>query len=397
MRRTLLGALASVTVLAAGYGVYVRAVGPSVTTVAVARRGLVQKVVVSGRVMPLATVNLGALTAGVVASVEVVEGQTVTAGETLLRLDPAEPRASLAAARAQLAAASARLEQQQQIVGPVALEADRQADANLLAARIAYARALKLLASGSSTEAEVDEAKRAYDVASSTATATRAQAVGAAGPDRRLALANWSHAKASVASAEVRLEQTKLSAPADSTVLKRAVEPGDVVQPGRVLLLLARKGETWLSIGPDEKSLAGLRLGLAATAAADAFPDSPFRAEVAFIAPAVDPARGTIEVRLRVPSPPAFLRPEMTVSVDIEIGRRAAALVVPNAVLHDVGTSPWVTVVVDHRTARRDVTLGLRGLGVTEIAAGLAEGELVVAGTSPVAWGRRVRTGSATP
>lgn len=390
MRHAIVWVLVVSIAPALGYAGYVRAIGPKVPTTTPARREIVQKVVVSGRVMPLAKISLGTLGAGVVSVVDVTEGQSVKAGDALLRLDAAEPRASLAAAKAQLAAASARLEQQQKIAGPVALETHRQADANLLAAQIAYERKLALLQTGAVTQSEVDEAKRAYDVAKSTADATHMQAAGAAGVDQRLALANWSSALAAVATAEVRLEQTKVFAPADAIVLARNAEPGDVVQPGRVLLLLARKGETLLSVSPDEKTLGALRLGQRAQASADAFPDAPFAAEIAFIAPAVDPARGTIEVRLRVPAPPAFLRPEMTISVDIEIGRRANALVVPNAVLHDVGTNPWVTVVSDHRTVRRDVKLGLRGLAVTELLSGLDDGEVLVLPSS-VALGRRVR------
>lgn len=395
MRRALLWILAASLAVAVGYVVFVRSIGPRVTTTAVARREIVQKVVVSGRVLPLAKINLGTLTPGVVAAVDVVEGQSVKGGDTLLRLDDAETRAALASAKAQLAAASARLEQQQKIAGPVAIEAHRQADANLLAAQVAYERKRALLQTGAATQAEVDEAKRAFDVAKSASDATHVQAAGATGADHRLALATWSQAMAAVASAQVRLEQTKLVAPADAVLLARNVEPGDVVQPGRVLLLLARKGETLLSVSPDEKTLGALRLGLPAKASADAFADKPFDAVITFLAPAVDPARGTIEVRLRVDSPPAFLRPEMTVSVDIETGRRGDALIVPNEALHDVGTTPWVIALVDQRTVRRDVKLGLRGLGVTEITDGLAEGQsIVLPGSAEVPLGRRVRAAS---
>lgn len=391
MRRALLLALTAILAVI-GWLVYVKAIGPRVATATAARREIVQRVVVSGRVMPLSKINLAVLSPGTVASVHVIEGQSVKAGEPLLRLDDAEARASLAAAKAQLDAASARLESQQKIAGPVALEVHRQADANLLAAQVAYERKLALLKTGAATQQEVDDAKRAFDVAKSSADATHLQVKGALGAEQRLAFASFSQATAAVATAQVRFEQTKLAAPADALVLARNVEPGDVVQPGRVLLLLAKKGETLLSISPDEKTLGSLRLGLVADVAADAFPDKPFKAEIVFIAPAIDPARGTVEVRLRVPTPPEFLRAEMTVSVDIETGRRPAALVVPNEALHDVATSPWVVALSAEHTVRRDVKLGLRGVGMTEILQGVGEGDLLVLpGTAPVALGRKVR------
>ncbi len=97
-----------------------------------------------------------------------------------------------------------------------------------------------------------------------------------------------------------------------------------MVQPGRTLLVVARDGPTQLSVLPDEKNLAFLRLGQPATASVDAFPDRVFPARVAYIAPAVDLSRGTVEVKLDVPDPPPFLRPDMTVSVNVEVGRDRA-------------------------------------------------------------------------
>ena len=65
-------------------------------------------------------------------------------------------------------------------------------------------------------------------------------------------------------------------------------------------------------------------------ASADAFPDSTFAAHVSRVAPVVDPAQGTVEVRFAVPQPPTYLRVDMTISVNVETERRTAALVVPS-------------------------------------------------------------------
>jgi HlyD family secretion protein len=106
---------------------------------------------------------------------------------------------------------------------------------------------------------------------------------------------------------------------------------------------------------PDERNLADLRLGQRAVASAEAFPDRPFPAEVSYIAPTIDALRGTVEVKLRVPTPPPYLRPSMTVSVEVEVARRANVLTLPPDAVRDAATpAPWVMVVGnDDRTARR--------------------------------------------
>ena len=92
---------------------------------------------------------------------------------------------------------------------------------------------------------------------------------------------------------------------------------------------------------------------------------------------------------------PDYLRQDMTVSVNIQTGQRDAALIVPNdALLSIAGTAAAVRVVRDGHVARQAVTLGLRGLAVSEVTAGLAAGDWVLAtdaATSLVADGARVR------
>jgi HlyD family secretion protein len=124
----------------------------------------------------------------------------------------------------------------------------------------------------------------------------------------------------------------------------------------------------------------------------------PFKAKVGFIAPGVDPQRGTVDVRLTVNPVPDFLREGMTVSVNVETGRRDTALVVSNDALAAVdGQRAEVWVVVDGRAVRRQVRLGLRGLTQTEITAGLQTGDWVLADSQlPIAEGDRVRVNTST-
>ena len=210
------------------------------------------------------------------------------------------------------------------------------------------------------------------------------RAIAAGGADERAA-------RAAVASAAARLEQRRVVAPGPGVVLLRSVEPGDVVAAGKVLLTLALEHETWLLAQPDEKNLPSLRVGQAARATADAFPERPFDAEVISIAPGIDLARGTVDVKLRVPDPPDFLRSDLTLSIELEVGARPRALVVPLASVRDAATEPWVLVVRRGRAVRVPVVLGSRGGAVAEVLRGLEEGELVVREPDRVAAGGRVR------
>ncbi|MEQ1758911.1 MAG: efflux RND transporter periplasmic adaptor subunit, partial [Vicinamibacterales bacterium] len=213
------------------------------------------------------------------------------------------------------------------------------------------------------------------------------------GVDSAVARSALVESQARRAAATVRLAQTRLLAPRDGVILSRMVEPGATVQPGAVLIEMAADGETQLAIEPDERNLALIRLGQRARASADAYPKEVFDAEVSYIAPAVDPRRGSIEVRLNVSAPPAFLRPDMTVSVDLGVAAKSGVLTVPTSAVRGSATpTPWVFVVLDGRVDRRDVTIGIRGTGDTEIESGLSPGaEVVLASDVPLVPGQRVR------
>lgn len=367
--------------------------GPEVEGLRVRREPLVHRVVVSGRVSPPAEVTVASRAVGKVEAVLVDEGQRVEPGQVLVRLDSDTPRADLARAAAALRQARARLTQLLEVSAPQRAEAVRQAAVEREQAERALERARGLAEAGAITRVQLDEAQAAVDVARSKQTSAEAQAAasGRGGAEQRLAEAAVAQAEAELGAAEARLAEASLTASVPALVLRRDVEPGDSVQPGQALLKLARVGDTRLTVEPDERSLAYLQPGQPALASADAFPRERFPARVETVAPSVDPDRGTVEVKLSVPQPPAYLRPGMTVSVDIEVGRRDAALVLPAGAVRDAASErPWVLVARDGRAVRLDVELGLRGEGTVEVVKGLSEGDVVLPGKTVVV-GQRVR------
>jgi HlyD family secretion protein len=356
-------------------------------------RAIEQKLVASGRVLPPARIRLGTTVLGTVGAVAADEGDEVAAGAMLARLDDREARGDVAQARAGVAEARARLEGVRRVSSPVAAGELLRAGAALEQAERELERARALAASGGIARRDLEEAERAVDVAQSRRDDAAARAASSReGADVRLAAASLVRAEAALEAAEARLARTVLAAPADATVLERHAEVGDVVQPGAVLFVLARRGETRLEVEPDEKSLALLRVGQEGLASADAFPGERFRATVRRIAPAVDPDRGTVRVELLVPEPPAYLRPDMAVSVEIAAGARDGATVLPAEAVRDLGTeAPWVLAIERGVAVRRPVVLGLRGEGAVEVVRGLAIGEAAILPSARIAPGERVR------
>ena len=323
------------------------------------------------------------------------EGQTVERGQQLIELDNSDARASLAQASTAMAQAQARVRQVRELSQPLATQALAQAQAAAQQTRRVLLRDRDLVAQGFISQAALDDAQRAADVAASQVASAQAQAQSNTprGSDTALAQAALAQAVAGQQLARVKLAKGQVLAPSSGVLISRDVEVGDIVQPGKALMVLAASGQAQVLVQIDEKNLSKIALGQKALGSADAFANQRFDAVVAFINPGVDPARGSVEVKLAVSRPPAYLRQDMTVSIDIETARRTAAVVLPTSTLEDATSEqPWVLVVRGKRAVKQFVALGLRGDTKVEVLSGIAAGEGVVpvskTGVKP---GQRVR------
>lgn len=374
------------------------AVPPAISTLRVTRQSLTQTIVATGRVRADARVRIGSQIVGVALAAPVREGDAIEAGQLLIEIDPRELQAAAAQAHAAVAQAEASLLQLRQVRRPVAQASLRQAESLLQKEESEYTRAGTLYEAGSMSVETYEAARQGIEAARAQRDIARAQAAGldSAGADLRIGQAAVAAARAAEQSALARLAYTRIQAPGNGVVLIRAIEPGDVVQPGRILMELALDADVTLSVVADEKNVSRLAVGQQAVASADAFPLQRFDALVSYLSPVVDPTQGSIEIRLVVPTPPGYLRPDMTVSVEIEVAQRDKTLVVPLEAIHEPnGTAPWAYVLRDGQVSRQTLKLGAIGTSYTEVLEGLAEGEMVIPiSNRTVAEGDRARSGN---
>ena len=249
---------------------------------------------------------------GVVLEVLARENQEVKTGDVLVRLDPLQfqigveqARAALAvahAAEAQTAAAlpvvEAQIEEARARVAQARGEATG-ARSQLELTRLTLTRDEQLTRSGGAiTTAELDSARAA---ASSSAAAVQAAEAGLSAAEaavhgaeagRAATIAQQAGAKAGVAAAEATLREadrklaaTVLTAPSAGRIGNKAVEPGNRVQSGQVLLALFEPNP-WIVANFKETQLARVQVGQVVEIKVDAMPGVALRGRIDSIAPA---------------------------------------------------------------------------------------------------------------
>jgi HlyD family secretion protein len=372
-------AIVAVLLLVVVVGVRRMTAPAEVTTVTLEQRDVVETLAVVGRVRAPSRAALGASVSGTVTEVRVREGDRVARGDVLVRLEDREAAAAVRQAEAALAETRAAAEYAIAEAEREAIQSARDLD-----------RIRAVVAEGAFNPQRLEQAEQRAADAAGRLESLRAT-IGSDGETASVA-----RARASLQTARARLDLTRITAPADGVVLTRAVEPGDALSPGRVIMEMAFDGPTELVVFPGEENLSRLDIGAPAVASADAFPDRTFGATISLIAPSVDAAQGTVEVRLSIREVPDYLLPDMTVSVNLETGRKEGASVLVEDAVQGLGTSaPWVGVVRDGHLVRQDVTVGLRAVGFIEILTGVDGGDPVVLSAAADDVGGRVRIVSA--
>ncbi len=366
--------------LAVGFALFRWWQGPVLPSYTLSTMPLIQNVVATGRVATVSRAQVGSEISGVVLERRVTEGDQVKPGDLLVVLKSDELLAQVR--QAELALTELATSRRPQATAELASAKAQLEQASREAARRRNAEA------GILSGEEIEQALEAERVARNNYETVRLKAAAlSTGQVEEASL------REQLAVAQAQLAKTRIRAAVAGTVLTRDVEPGDLVQPGQTLFTIALTGNTEIRVPLDERNLPQLALGQNATVISDAYPDQSFPARINFIAPSIDPQRGTVEVRLTVNPVPDFLRQDMTVSVNVEADKRERALAIPNDALSNIkGNKAVVVLVRDRKIQRQPVTLGLRGLAMSEVTSGLSEGDQVLANAeSLLEEGARVR------
>ena len=213
---------------------------------------------------------------GYVVEVRVAENQAVKAGDTLVVLDDRDYRSRLAQTDADLAALLATVSSRTRVGQADAAVA--QAQANAVKATADLARMEPLAAQNVVSQQQLDAARAAATAAGAQLASAQAALVGA---DARVAAARASRDQASL-----QLSYTRVIAPSNGVVSKKAVELGQLVQPGQPLMTVVPLEDVWVTANLKETETADVTPGDSADITVDAYQGVHFRGHVESLSPA---------------------------------------------------------------------------------------------------------------
>ncbi|MEO5612328.1 MAG: efflux RND transporter periplasmic adaptor subunit [Sphingomicrobium sp.] len=172
---------------------------------------------------------------------------------------------------------------------------------------------------------------------------------------------------------------TTIRSPIGGVIQTLDVRRGMTLSAGQTLAEVSSLGTVWLNAAVPEAQSAGIRRGSPVRVELTAFPGESVYGRVIAILPTTQVESRTLTVRVELPNRDAHLRPGMFATVHLG-GAAGGGLLVPSEAVIRTGTRNLVMIAVAGGRYRPvEVQVGREGGGKTQILAGLARGQKVVA------------------
>ncbi len=358
--------------------------GVAVRLEEVDQRNLVASVTASGKIQPQTQVDVSADITGRVIEIRAEEGDWVSAGDLLIRIDPSTYEAAVARAEALLASAAASA---------------IQSEANREQAQRALRRSRELRTTDPNlvSDEQLEQADTQFRIAEAILLSSQRQV---------------DQARAGLREARDQLAKTVLRSPMDGQITRVAVEEGEVAVPGTfsretgLLMTVSDLSVIQVQVQVDETDVVRLAIGDSTEVTIDAFPDTTFGGRVTKISQSA--VLGQVggsgdravdyDVEITLDDPPPNVRPDLSATAQIVTDTRDSVLSIPIIALTirehtpiSTENAPQDTTKADEETEGvfivaggiaqfRPVKVGIAGEEHFEVLEGLSVGDTIVAG-----------------
>ena len=362
-----------------------------VTTKTVERSTIIETVAATGKIQPEVEIKLSSEVSGEIISLPVKEGQDVSKGDLLVRINPDLVQSALNQAQAGLQNAKAGL---------------AQAEASLKVAKLSYDRNVPLYEKGVISKADYERAISDFEVAQA---------------NRQSAFYNVQSVSASVKQANDNLSRTTIYAPRDGTISMLNAELGERVvgtaqMAGTEIIRLANLTNMEVEVDVNENDIVKISVGDSTIVEVDAYLKKEFKGLVTEIANSAESTLSAnqvtnFKVKVRIlkesykdllvdrPKTYSPFRPGMTATVDIITKKRANIIAAPiSAIVIKSDTtstnkkspkkatsvkkekSECVFVKNGEEAKLKVVTTGIQDDSSIEILTGLEDGDEIITG-----------------
>lgn len=355
----------------------------------------------SGYIVAHHKINLNSKVTGRVKWIGVEKGDKVKEGQILVRLEDDEFRAQYEQAKGAADNARAYLDELQNGSRPEEIQQAQhnleEARATLVNDKLTLDRTRDLANQGVVSKQALDDATAKFESdqqrVNSLEKVFQLSKLGPRKEEIARARGALEQAQGQADYAKSLLDATVIRAPVTGTILERAAEKGELVTSGfastaeggpqGLVVALADLNDLQVELDIAQDDFARLHPRQKGVVTVDAYPDRHWDGQIAEISPEANRAKATVQVKVQILNPDAYLRPDMNATVKFladdtkHASTQPQGVFVPNAAIHDRDGKKFVFLAFDGKALLREVKIqAQRSSGV--LVQGLNGGEDII-------------------
>lgn len=334
----------------------------SVQKYVVKKGAITAEVMGTGTLEARVKATISAKISGLLSEVLVDQGDRVTKGQLLAKLDDGDLKEQVEVAKAEVVATKAGVDR----TGADIISAQAIA----MNARNLYNRKISLAKQKITSEEDLDNATQQRDVAEAQ---LRRAELAKIEIERQVL-----KAEDSLRYYQEKLADTQICAPFDGLIIRRDLDPGTVIVPGSSILQIISTDQMWISAWVDETTMDSLAIGQPARVVFRSEPKKSYKGTVARISPLADRETREFMVDVLVNELPKTWAVGQRAEVYIKTVSKDNALLAPlSAIIWQKG-KPGLFISNKGHAKWKNVGLGLRGSESVEILSGLDAGDIII-------------------
>jgi multidrug efflux pump subunit AcrA (membrane-fusion protein) len=321
---------------------------------------ITESVYASGMVKAEGQYQVYPTVSGNVLALLVKEGDTVKAGQPLMRIDDRTSSFASGSADAQLQLLQRNASEDGPVLTRLRAAVDQARD-KLALDSTNYQRQQALWAQGIGSQVELDQRKLAF----TTSRAAFDMAAKALAENRAQLRTQLEVARNTAASTAVGNADHQPKSLIDGIVYDLMIDPGELATPQRAVAVVGSAHDLYLELEVDEFDIRLIKPGQKVFVTLDSYADTAFEAEVTRIIPLMNERSRTFQVDARFIQRPPVLYPNLTVEASIVLRTKPSALLVPASYIVD-GSA-----VLTGEDEKTPVKLGARDMEKVEVLSGI--------------------------
>ena len=317
------------------------------------------------KILTTGTVQLAGLTeikteiSGKIVDVLVNEGDAINQGEVLLKFDTTEVNLDLQQAEASYALAKSRFDEIVNTTCPTSREQYQQAkiaEEELQEEVVKYQR---LYEQKAISKDQLDKARHQLELQQSTTEIQKQlmESCAQGGAKRETAQAEMKSAQSRIDLLNNRMQKHLIRSPITGIIIQEFKSTGEYARIGENLFMIAKEDGKYIEIELDERNLPRIDVGQTVLISTEFYPDNKIKGEISYIAPSVDPNKGTVKLKVNIIEDTDYLIKYLTVRCEIISETYPDALVIPQEYIVQEDNRFYIFAFTEGKAVKKQISI----------------------------------------